>query len=227
LSASPGGGEGALKKSLHLLWLFCGLIFASAPLHAEPNRFTGVELRGPVEVLDHRTGRWREVSGALVLRSGEKIRTGEGAYADLALNGSYEGLLRLDGNSRMAFLDDSPWRISLDEGVLMVLREENPKPALRILTHDFVAEVETGGFVISTGAEGVTARVFGESLTLVPMDQGKPGSEKVTVTEGFSWNRGKIRRMDFEEYQGWQRWHKGNDVIKDSRNARESAESLR
>ncbi len=58
--------------------------------------------------------------------------------------------------------------------------------------------LSSGGMSLAVSERSVTLRVFGEQVEF------SDGSDR--VEEGWEWAAGRKRRMDFSDYEDWQRW---------------------
>lgn len=203
--------------------LLAVLMSASCAQASEVAHFRLIESAGRVEVLDPVKGSWTRAGEGTILTTGMKVRTGEASFADFTMDDYFENVLRLGERSLFSVLDDLPARVSLDQGVLMILREENHvadkffniPPRLRILTRDFVAEMAHGGCRITAGKEVVRLDVFGDSVRIQEREGAGYAKKETAILEGFRYEAGRAERMVYEDYSDWQAWYKLNDKRKD------------
>ncbi len=209
-----------MRKFLFTLIVLSSL---SAPLFAQEG-YRVVEVVGRCEVLQP-SQEWKPLLKGAQLVMGSAIRTGPepDSGVELVADPHFENSLRIGPGSRVGFLNLLPLRVSLDEGSLFVLKEEQRylnrdtelSPEVRILTRDFLVSVRQGGCELDTAGPNVMLKVFGESMQVQSKTQSGYAEASSTVEEGFRYSKDGQTRLEYPDYAVWQAWYKKNNEKRD------------
>jgi len=205
------------------LFLAAAFLCVSRAAFASVDYCRVIDVSGKAEVLESGSARWLPLSAPKFLKGGDQIRTSGKSYAEISTSADFSGLLKLGADSRLEVLGEDLARFFLEEGVLMVLREENDdspesRPAetvlMQILTQDLSAGLLSGGCSVSVTAKGTWVRVFSESVRVTPTARKTREAVQHDLPEGFKFfsaRAGKIDtlgplRLYFSDYADWQFW---------------------
>jgi hypothetical protein len=208
-----------MRRFFFLLVLFC---LAAHPTSAQDAMYRVVETEGRAEFSDA-PGRWVPLVKGMGVVAGTKLRTGKESFADLVRDAYFENSMRVGPSSSVSFLNAHPVRLSLDEGVLYLLKEEyrflspdtGTPSGIRILTRDFLVELREGGCRLESSDEGAVLKVFSETVG-VQRKALQGYSETVeAVEEGLLFRLSGRMRMEYPHYEDWRTWYRKNDERKD------------
>jgi hypothetical protein len=160
---------------------------------------SSVEVAGLAEMKAPAESEWKGLSAPFSLKRGSLVRTGKDASVDLCLNRQWDSFLRLNENSEMEFPGGNANGVRLRKGSLFTLLEgEFSVDSLSVFSADSTIRLSSGGLSVAASESGPVLRVFSESAHV--------SGEAKAVGEGWEWAAGRLRRMDFEDYSGWQQW---------------------
>ncbi len=201
-----------------------GMTFA-ADAFAEIEFIKVVEIKGRADVFDPVSSSWTPQTATPVeLRAGYRLRTYANSTAEIVMDRKWERFIRLGEKSRISILGDNLGRISLDEGHLYILCEEDAKTVvpLKVLTKDAIIELTVAGVGLSSDQAGSRIQVFADFVTVFVKKSGKYSVSGLQLVEGFqsvvsaqSEEVSLSQRMSFDEYWKWQGWIKNRYATKD------------
>ncbi len=213
--------EAARRSFLIALILICG----TPALFAQEAGYRVVEVTGSCEILEPFQPEWKALKNGMRPQIGSVIRTDStpDSAAELVADPHFENSLRIGPDSRVAFLNILPLRVSLDQGSLFILKEEQRyigreaelSPEVRILTREFLVGVRQGGCELDAKGTAVVLKVFGEAVSILPKIRGGYGSTPFAVEEGFQYSAGGWTRLTYPDYRVWQAWYKRNNEQRD------------
>ncbi len=182
-----------------------------------------IDISGNAEIQFSGSERWMPLSAQVLLKGGDKIRTPQRSYLELATSTDLSGLMLLSGNSVLEVMGDDLTRFFLRRGALSVLREGDGDIARRvsgeenliqIFTPELVVNILQGGMSVSAYANGSWVRVFSEQVRIDPFGAGRQKLLSRTVSEGYECFADasstkapqEALRMSYSDYKDWQFW---------------------
>lgn len=200
--------------------IFAVLLLAPASAPASVEHCKVIEVFGRVEVQEA-GGEWRPLAVPKLLKGGDRIRTFEKSYADLAANSDLSGLMRLGPDANIEVMGDDLTRFFLRRGSFFVLREKHDARPLRkdealfqIFTRDLVADLLGGGLSVTVLGKGSLLCVYSESAKASLFGAKREKLYAQTVAEGFkivmesTKKPAALSRLTFSDYSSWQFWMK-------------------
>lgn len=210
-------------RSFLALGLLLSSYFASSA-SAEIDFIKVVEIQGRADVYDPSSSQWiLQTSTPVRLKEGSRLRTYPDSSAQIIMSNLWDTLIYVAENSRISVLDSSLSRISLDEGHVYVLCEDDSRSvtSLKFLTKDALIELTVAGVGIRSDAAGTKVQTFADFVTIFPRKSGKYGLSGESLPEGFQAmyvadaEANAPARMTFDDYWKWQAWLKARYVQKD------------
>ena len=185
-----------MKKIIFLSLL---LFLWTVPARADIEYWKVVEVAGLVETRSPLEPGWKSLSAPFYMKKGSLLRTGKDAWVDLSLNRQWDGFLRLNADSELEFPENTPEAVRLRRGSLFALLEgEAEGDLLSVFSPGATVRLVSGGAAVSTLASGTRLRVFSETAEIAGVSQ--------SIEEGWEWDAGNLRRMEFADYDDWQKW---------------------
>lgn len=207
------------KKSASLVFFF-SFVGCLASIHALEIEYAKVfEVVGSAKFSGLKNGRWEPLPRNTVLRSGSRIKTGDGSSVQIKLNRNFTGALKVSPNSYLEFKNEPPNKIFIEKGDVYVIREMDPeivRPAesgvLKISTKDLLIEIKQGGCIVSVTDQGTWLKVFQEEVSAIPLLANRAKTRARIVHEGTALYAKRSpaqissKRMRYEDYDAWQVW---------------------
>ncbi len=207
-----------LKPALLAVFFAAGIILAPAAASASVEYCKVVEVFGRAEIQEA-GGEWRPLAAARLLKGGDKLRTFEKSYADLAASSDLTGMMRLGPNANLEVMGDDLTRFFLRRGSFFVLREQDgagprrkEESLFQIFTRDLVADLLGGGISVTVLEKGSLLCVYSEHAKASLFGAKREKLYSQTVSEGFkvvleaSRKPAPPTRLVFSDYSSWQFW---------------------
>ncbi|MDA9101371.1 FecR domain-containing protein [Omnitrophica bacterium] len=203
-----------MTKTLSLLALWAAFyIFSAATLVSEESSEDSLAdhkakvfaLSGPVEVLKSGTQNWVPLQINDVIEEGDKVRTGDNAYAEIVYDDYFLNYVRLDENSDMNFESIETTDVYLSVGKLFNnlsgLVEDSE---YTVSTPTSVAAVRGTSFVREYDPENLSdeTSVSDGTVDVTPLRDGKPDPSqafKVKQNQHLQFDRDMIQHKDFRK----------------------------
>ncbi len=188
--------------------------FVSAPLaFADIEFWKVVEVTGPAEMKTSAESAWKNITAPFYLKRGSLVRTGKDASVDFCLSRQWDSFLRLNENSEMQIPAKSSSEARLQKGSLFALFErERVVEPFHIFSPELEITLSTGGLEVSVLESGTNLKVFSESIEVLERTN---TTFLKSIPEGWEWTKEGTRRLDFVDYDPWQRWFRKNYDRKD------------
>lgn len=195
---------------LFSLLLFVGAgMFLPSEAYSEIESWKVVDVGGASDVLAPSEKDWKPLAIHRLIQDGSQVRTGKKGSVDLVLNRGWESVIRLNPGSQVTFVSLSPHRLRLEKGSLYALLEA-PEDRLQVASPQGMVRMGQGGLSLEASPEGERIRAFGDQIQI----------GENTLEEGMQWTLAArtdpvVSRMNFSDYEDWQRWVKKNYARKD------------
>jgi hypothetical protein len=172
---------------------------------------TVVAVSGSVEACKSGESEYQKVAEDAVLVQGDKIKTGQDSYAELAFDEEDKNIVRLDANTFAELLLEEDEKMSLLEGeVFSTIGELPAGSAFEIRTPTAVTGVRgTDWLTRVENEETVVEAIEGEPYVRGIQEDGQVMQERVAVSSGYMTRVGRFKRpgqlmrLDIERQRKW------------------------
>ncbi len=180
-----------------LLYCVTGFI-ASGEIQAEDEQEGGeiVSLSGSVEVLLAGGEEYHDAAEDMFLEAGDTVKTGDDSYVEVAFDEEGENVVRVDENTRAAFLLEERQKIELLQGEIFSTIGNLPEnETFEIRTPSAVAGIRGTDWVTRVDEEGTDIETLDGSLYVRGFDrEGNLMAEETIIQPGYKTRVNRYQR---------------------------------
>jgi len=177
-----------------LLYIITTVIFIFSFSYAYQNKVEMVSVNGAVKILPKGKAEWINAGIGMVLRQGDKIKTGPGSGCSLFFDKNGNNAVGIDENSEVIVILEKDEKIEIiDASIYMMLTAIPKNSKFEIKTPTAVCGARGTGMGVKGNKENTEAAAY-KSTIYVKNAKG----EELTVKEGFKRNIDKLGKISDE-----------------------------